>query len=434
VFRKVLHLLSSLCIAAFALLLSAPARAGQHPLGKSAQPAAPALSAFTFDENRIKGEKVAIVEYTYRAPLVAPRVYLGKVPALAARTVGPREREDYGFTGKEADVEVGLTYFGKRWLVPQTGRWLSPDPLALHVPGKADLNLYAYVNGRVFTATDPLGLMGDDEIGGKTDAQQAKSEGTSNSNAVTMPDVTVVGYPVPMENMTIAERQVLRWEAGKRGIANAGIQMANATIALFQGPLVPKEHRLEVPEFYVPKAEGIQGDILKDHYSFGLTTGHVGIGAGTMAAGPLAETVAQLRLPSVIGGGVGGVAKAAPQLTGDADLLAQYAKAIPTESNGYYNVVTHADAKSAYVLRGGDWTAVSHRGLARFIEGSPGYTGQPICLIACSSGASEAGLAQNLANKLGTRVLAPTEAAYVDSNGSFWTSGVWKGFSPAGIK
>jgi RHS repeat-associated protein len=157
VFRKVLHLLS-LCIAACALLLSAPAAAGQHPLGKSAQPAAPALSAFTFDENRIKGEKVAVAEYTYRAPLARPRLYLGKVPALTARTVGPREREDYGFTGKEADVEVGLTYFGKRWLVPQTGRWLSPDPLALHVPGKADLNLYAYVRGRVFTSVDPWGL------------------------------------------------------------------------------------------------------------------------------------------------------------------------------------------------------------------------------------------------------------------------------------
>jgi RHS repeat-associated protein len=157
VFRRFLHVLS-LCIAACALLLSASARAGQRPLGKSVQPAAPALSVFSFEENRIKGEKAEHAKYTYRAPRVAPRLHVGKVPALSTDAVGPREREDYGFTGKESDVEVGLTYFGKRYLVPGTGRWLSPDPLAVHVPGKADLNLYAYVHGRVFTSVDPWGL------------------------------------------------------------------------------------------------------------------------------------------------------------------------------------------------------------------------------------------------------------------------------------
>lgn len=67
-------------------------------------------------------------------------------------------REDYGFTGKEEDVEVGLQYFGKRFLSPYCGRWISPDPLAMHGPGQADLNLYAYVHGSVLKATDPLGL------------------------------------------------------------------------------------------------------------------------------------------------------------------------------------------------------------------------------------------------------------------------------------
>jgi RHS repeat-associated protein len=67
-------------------------------------------------------------------------------------------REDIGFTGKEVDVEVGIIQFGKRFLVPSTGRWLNPDPLALHVPGSGDLNLYAYVHGRVFTSIDPNGL------------------------------------------------------------------------------------------------------------------------------------------------------------------------------------------------------------------------------------------------------------------------------------
>jgi RHS repeat-associated protein len=67
-------------------------------------------------------------------------------------------REDYRFTGKEDDVEVGLIYFGKRYYAPLLGRWISADPLAVHAPGQADLNLYAYVHGRVLAAVDAIGL------------------------------------------------------------------------------------------------------------------------------------------------------------------------------------------------------------------------------------------------------------------------------------
>jgi RHS repeat-associated protein len=66
-------------------------------------------------------------------------------------------REDYRFTGKEEDVEVGLQYFGKRYLNPLLGRWMSPDPLTVHTYG-SDLNVYAYVSGTVLKATDPIGL------------------------------------------------------------------------------------------------------------------------------------------------------------------------------------------------------------------------------------------------------------------------------------
>jgi RHS repeat-associated protein len=67
-------------------------------------------------------------------------------------------REDYRFTGKEEDQEIGVTYFGRRFLLPYLGRWLTTDPLATHAPGKADLNLYAYVSGRALGAVDLVGL------------------------------------------------------------------------------------------------------------------------------------------------------------------------------------------------------------------------------------------------------------------------------------
>jgi RHS repeat-associated protein len=67
-------------------------------------------------------------------------------------------REPYRFTGKEDDAELGLVYIGQRYFAPALNRWISPDPLAVHSPGSADLNVYAYVHGRLYSAVDPTGL------------------------------------------------------------------------------------------------------------------------------------------------------------------------------------------------------------------------------------------------------------------------------------
>ncbi|MGH7282822.1 MAG: RHS repeat-associated core domain-containing protein [Polyangiaceae bacterium] len=66
-------------------------------------------------------------------------------------------RADYRFTGKEDDIEVGLSYFGERYLSTALNRWASADPLTIHAIG-ADLNVYAYVSGKALQAVDPLGL------------------------------------------------------------------------------------------------------------------------------------------------------------------------------------------------------------------------------------------------------------------------------------
>lgn len=67
------------------------------------------------------------------------------------------------FTGKEEDIQVGLVYFGARYLVANLGRWASPDPVTIHdvthaaQGGLPDLNPYAYTRGRPTVATDPDG-------------------------------------------------------------------------------------------------------------------------------------------------------------------------------------------------------------------------------------------------------------------------------------
>lgn len=67
--------------------------------------------------------------------------------------------EPVGFTGKEDDSEVGLVYFGMRYLMPHLGRWASPDPLQIHAGGGGEFgNSYHYVSGNLLQARDPLGL------------------------------------------------------------------------------------------------------------------------------------------------------------------------------------------------------------------------------------------------------------------------------------
>lgn len=67
------------------------------------------------------------------------------------------QREDYKFSGKEENIEVGTTYFGARYYQPYLGRFMSADPLTIHGLG-SDLNPYAYVGGRVMAHIDRFGL------------------------------------------------------------------------------------------------------------------------------------------------------------------------------------------------------------------------------------------------------------------------------------
>jgi hypothetical protein len=57
---------------------------------------------------------------------------------------------------------------------------VSADPLAIHVPGKADFNLYAYVSGMALKATDPLGLQVAEGGTGQSGATPADLDSEQN--------------------------------------------------------------------------------------------------------------------------------------------------------------------------------------------------------------------------------------------------------------
>ena len=57
-----------------------------------------------------------------------------------------------------------MQYFGKRFLNPLAGRWISADPLVVHSPGEADWNLYAYGRNNPLRFVDPDGKDSQDAL------------------------------------------------------------------------------------------------------------------------------------------------------------------------------------------------------------------------------------------------------------------------------
>ncbi|MCW5833510.1 MAG: VCBS repeat-containing protein [Labilithrix sp.] len=139
-------------------------------------------------------------------------------------------REDHRFTGKEEDIEVGLTYFGARYYSPALNRWTSADPLAVHVPGEADLNVYAYVHGQVLRAVDPLGL--DKIPDGATDLKTHNGETQWSAVVGDHFEVGNVDAPTPMPDAPapttalgdVAARAVAGDRVGAVDAASQGLQ------------------------------------------------------------------------------------------------------------------------------------------------------------------------------------------------------------------
>jgi RHS repeat-associated protein len=68
----------------------------------------------------------------------------------------PGTNDRYGFQGRELDTETGLGYFRARYVNYDTGRFLSQDAAGF---GAGDENLYRFVGNNPANATDPSGLI-----------------------------------------------------------------------------------------------------------------------------------------------------------------------------------------------------------------------------------------------------------------------------------
>jgi hypothetical protein len=104
------------------------------------------------------------------------------------------------------------------------------------------------------------------------------------------------------------------------------------------------------------------------------------------------------------------------------------------KKEGYFDFAAHGTPN--HVQYGADNAAHSAREVSRMIKHNKDYKGGKVRLLSCSTGATENGFAQQLANSLGQEVEAPTDVLLVYQGGrikiGYDGSGEMKTFKPQG--
>lgn len=110
-------------------------------------------------------------------------------------------------------------------------------------------------------------------------------------------------------------------------------------------------------------------------------------------------------------------------------------EAVP-KKEGFFDFAAHGTSNS--IEYGTRDNTMNAREVARIIRHNESYNGEKVRLLSCSTGSTEEGFAQQLANALGVEVEAPTDILYVYPDGrmmvGFDGTGEMKIFKPKGRK
>ncbi len=74
--------------------------------------------------------------------------------AFGVPTSAPSSPHPWRFSSKRVDTETGFIYYGRRYYMPELGRWLTQDPLGL----TAGPNVYAFLKNNTLSSLDLYGL------------------------------------------------------------------------------------------------------------------------------------------------------------------------------------------------------------------------------------------------------------------------------------
>jgi RHS repeat-associated protein len=388
----------------------------------------------------------------------------GTTAYWSASSAAEVSRKRYRYTGKEKDEETGLYYHGARYYAPWLGRWTNADPAGM-IDGPC---LFGYARENPVRLRDPNGRQGDEPNYGLEALQYISAV---NSAQLGFVPATPEEVNAQQADAAAAAKQAAapRREQGpseatlRKIIAQAVSEPAalRSSVSERSGIYTPPPSPIEVKEpgfneetkpkpiehvSYDAKGHGWSEQIFNDIPGYSVSTKEpetekaVALGNLVLMVGPGAvESAAGIGESGVIGSAEAasvetGAARAGPTLTAAGDTMGTYAsRATPVP--GYTDVVIHGSETAFYQTRTGP--ALSHRVVARMLAADAGYAGGPIRLIACKSGASGATAAQNLANKLGVEVLAPTDTVWVFPSGRLVVgpapttpTGTWTSFFP----
>lgn len=144
-------------------------------------------------------------------------------------------------------------------------------------------------------------------------------------------------------------------------------------------------------------------------------------------------------------GGFGGTfgskaIRLSPTYAGDENNLKTAAKWIKPKG-GYTDIVVHGRPDHVEIKIGDVWTRIDHRALFRLFKGDKSYSKDPVRLISCETGKNADGFAQNLANKLGREVIAPSDTVWIHPNGKMTigpnaksNTGKWISYYPKKVR
>ena len=121
------------------------------------------------------------------------------------------------------------------------------------------------------------------------------------------------------------------------------------------------------------------------------------------------------------------------------------ASEIVKKEPGFTDVAVHGSPNSiSFMIRDGDREReiiLNHRNLAKFLKSDKGYSGGKIRLLSCKTGSESGSFAQNLANKMGVVVRAPSDTLFIYPNGRMvigpdarHNTGKWIDYYPQGKK
>jgi len=267
-------------------------------------------------------------------------------------------REEYRFTGKGDDVQVGLSYFGARYYSAALGQWVSPDPLTIHGLG-ADLNPYAYVEGRALNAVDAFGFEVEGEVpsGGQEAQMEAPvsvsiSPDGSKYIFLTAGDVAAVNQMIQRQNSTTPQERLDAAAAGMKAmLVSVAETVTNAAIKAVAVEVAGPQMLLQAPTVEYPKPvdpgandSGARGSELSENYKAGGYFVQTIAAAAPFAAGGVITSLGAAA--GRVGAAASGVGAA-----GDAAAGANIAVAAAEEGGGAgYLVRFGAEIESAETL------------------------------------------------------------------------------------